>query len=148
MPDLAINKRDKTFSCHQVHGRPHWPSPSQIDSRFASCPHFYFIVCHSIFSFRAPRCFNQFLTSGLCVCVCVCLPSLSPLGLSVSSSCLGASSSTPSLTRGMVAGPAPAAAGTSPSGNRRGGGAQREAITLYSSHSPGSTPFRPRPKNR
>lgn len=56
-------------------------------------------------------------TSDVCVCVWASLPSPSPLCPSVSSSCRGASSSTPLLSQGRVAGPAPAAAGTCPSGN-------------------------------
>lgn len=89
-------------------------------------------LCRVPASFLAPQCFNQFLTSDLYVHLRVSLPSLSPLCPSVSSSCLGASSSTPPLFQGTVAGPAPAAAGICPSGNT---GAAREAFTLYSYHS-------------
>lgn len=49
---------------------------------------------------------------------CVCLPSLSLLYPSASSSCLGASFSTPPLSRGMAVGPDPAAPGTCPSGHK------------------------------
>lgn len=98
------------------------------------CTSFFFVTPSS---FLAPQCFHQFLTSGRCVCLCVCLPSVSPLCPSVSSSCLGASLSTPPLSRGMAAGHAPAAAGTCPSGNT---GVVRETITLYSYHSVHSAP--------
>lgn len=77
--------------------------------------HTSFILCHSCLWLSAVW------SECLWVCVCVCLPELSLLYPSASSSCLGASSSTPLLSRGMAAGPAPAAPGTCTSGHQDAG---------------------------
>lgn len=64
---------------------------------------------------------SAFSSPCLCLCACVCLPSLALPYPSASSSCLGASSSTPPLSRGTAAGPAPAARGTCPPGHTDAG---------------------------
>lgn len=83
-----------------------------IDSCLVSRPA-SFIFCQSCVTLAL----GAFVTVPLPMCVCLCLPSLSPPYPSASSSCLGASSSTPPLFRGTAAGRAPAAHGTCPPGH-------------------------------
>lgn len=103
-----------------------------IDSCLVSRPPFFYSL--SLVSFLGSRHFHQ--------CVCVSLPSLSLLYPSASSSCLGASSSTPPLSRGTAAGPAPAAPGTCPSGNK--GAGQRWCSCVWNL----TAPFRSRQENK